>query len=233
MTSAYGDSGEVPDGYGSAIVRELSYIPIETITKNGNRVTIDYLRTEEDMRVVMDLLNQVIIEGMSWPFENELSESQFKNYFFSHAALVARNSSGVVMGAFYCKPNFPGRCSHFCNGGFITAPQYRGKGIATVMGQVFLRVAKDIGFEAVMFNLVFSSNIASIRLWEKLGFQRMACIPRLGRLKEGTFDAIQYYYDLNWERNKSKGLLNGVGRILRRHGKACLFFLIGFISGRK
>lgn len=24
-----------------------------------------------------------------------------------------------VAGCFYVKPNFPGRCSHVCNGGFI------------------------------------------------------------------------------------------------------------------
>ena len=41
-----------------------------------------------------------------------------QGYFLSHAAFVVRDvASGAVLGAFYVKPNFPGRCSHICNGG--------------------------------------------------------------------------------------------------------------------
>ena len=63
-----------------------------------------------------------------------------------------------------------GRCSHICNGGFITKPAYRQQarrrcitsqqsrnthvqGIGRWMGSRFLRLAKRIGFRAVFFNL--------------------------------------------------------------------------------
>lgn len=59
-----------------------------------------------------------------------------------------------VWGAFYIKPNFPGRCSHVCNGGFITDPRRRRRGVARLMGHAFLRFARDLGYRASYFNLV-------------------------------------------------------------------------------
>merc|ERR1712154_178603 len=98
----------------------------------------------------------------------------------------------------YIKPNFPGRCGHICNGGFITNSEYRGNGAATIMGRAYLRIAKDLEYRASLFNLVFVSNKASIRIWEKLGFQHTGTIPNAADLKgiDGFVDARQYYYDV-------------------------------------
>lgn len=64
------------------------------------------------------------------------------------------NDDSSVWGAFYIKPNFPGRCSHVCNGGFITDPRRRRRGVARLMGHAFLRFAKELGYKASYFNLV-------------------------------------------------------------------------------
>lgn len=197
MTSAYGQTNLHKESLGRDHDHCLPYIPLLQTLDNGLIVKIDFIRNLHDVAAVRKLLNDVIMEGMSWPFEEPLADSEFRSYFLSHTALVARNSTNdAVIGAFYCKPNFPGRCSHYCNGGFITAPDYRRQGVASLMGTTFLRIAKDLGFQAVLFNLVFSSNEASIRLWEKLGFSRLARLPRVGNLRHGYFDAYQYYYDL-------------------------------------
>ena len=62
------------------------------------------------------------------------------------------------MGCFYVKPNFPGRCGHVCNGGFIVRKEVRGNGIGQMMGRSFLPLARDLGYSASFFNLVFVSN---------------------------------------------------------------------------
>lgn len=69
---------------------------------------------------------------------------------------VAADEPDQVWGVFYIKPNFPGRCSHVCNGGFITDPRRRRRGVAKVMGYAFLRLARDLGYVASYFNLVSS-----------------------------------------------------------------------------
>lgn len=77
---------------------------------------------------------------------------------------LERRSEVDVWGAFYIKPNFPGRCSHVCNGGFITDPSRRRRGVATLMGHAFLRFAKDLGYKSSYFNLVSSMNAAPLIL---------------------------------------------------------------------
>jgi GNAT superfamily N-acetyltransferase len=76
----------------------------------------------------------------------------------SHSAFCIRalNAEGTsrVAGVFYIKPNFPGRCSHICNGGFITDPDFRGQGIGSLMAQAFQFLAQELGYKASYFNLV-------------------------------------------------------------------------------
>ena len=50
------------------------------------------------------------------------------------------------------------------------------------------------------FNLVFKSNVGSVKLWESLGFRRVATLEKAARLEgldEGYLDtAYGYRYDL-------------------------------------
>ena len=99
-----------------------------------------------------------------------------------------------ILAAFYIKPNFPGKCSHICNAGFIVQPQMRGLGIGRFMGETMLLIARNLGYQAVMFNLVFETNIPSIRLWESLGFQTIGQIPNAVELNDSSY--IEPIWDL-------------------------------------
>lgn len=90
------------------------------------------------------LLNHELEDGRSWPFESSLSLDGFRAYFLSHAAFVVRTVKAEeetegdgdrVLGAFYIKPNFPGRCAHICNGGFITRVAV-GRGVVVISSSV-------------------------------------------------------------------------------------------------
>jgi len=87
-------------------------------------------------------------------------------------------------------------------------PAHRGLGIGNILGKAFLRIVPVIGYKASMFNLVFVSNVASIKLWRRLGFKEIGRIPKAGRLRgqgveksqdtgdnDGYVDAIQFYWD--------------------------------------
>lgn len=205
MTSAYsGEPGDGTDG-----LEKIGYLPIQTIIKSGLVEVAPF--QQEDWVVGMELMNLIIREGQAWPFEEEFqSMDEYRGYFLSHAAFVVRAlqpgidingdgySSGEVMGCFYVKPNFPGRCSHICNGGFITTPRFRRMGVAKVMGKSFLKLARDLGYLSSYFNLVFESNVASVRLWESLGFERVAVLKDAAQLKgvDGLDTAFGYRYDL-------------------------------------
>lgn len=215
FTSAY--SGTPSDGkLHSNLLCHL--IPYRSTLKNGRRVEVDFFRHSPDelenseWYAGMKLMNNIIREGRAWPFEEEFnSVDEYRGYFLSHTAFVVRelddkvntyggNSTFNILGCFYIKPNFPGRCSHVCNGGFITAEKSRRLGVGRLMGKVFLQAARDIGYKSSYFNLVFESNYGSVKLWESLGFERVAVLKNAGRLKgmkSGELDnAFGYQYDL-------------------------------------
>lgn len=58
---------------------------------------------------------------------------------------------------------------------------HRGYGAGVAMAETFLITAPALGYKASVFNLVFANNEASIRIWERLGFSRVGCIPQAAR----------------------------------------------------
>ena len=60
-----------------------------------------------------------------------------------------------------------------------------------------LLIAANLGYEAVMFNLVFETNIPSITLWQSLGFEIIGRIPGAGKLENGqVVDTLMMYHTL-------------------------------------
>lgn len=137
-------------------------------------VEVDYMHPQEQ-EVVRALLNVLLIEGKTYPQKQPLSQVEFSTYWLSKDAFVVRTSVQdathklkEILGAFYLKPNFLGRCCHICKAGFIVQPGFGGQGIGRFMGETMLLIAASLGYEALMFNLVFETNIPSITLWQSL-----------------------------------------------------------------
>ncbi|MEH2465782.1 GNAT family N-acetyltransferase [Nostoc sp.] len=174
--------------------------PLIKVLKTGILVELDYVHPQEQ-EVVRALLNVVIVEGKTYSQKQPLSQVEFSTYWVSKDAFVVRTSvqnathkPKEILGAFYLKPNFPGRCCHICNAGFIVQPGLRGQGIGRFMGEAMLLIAASLGYKAVMFNLVFETNIPSITLWQSLGFEIIGRIPHAAKLgDEHVVDALIMY----------------------------------------
>lgn len=185
-----------------------SYLPLEIILKNKEIAILQIASEEKDFLELHRILNDVIKEGISYPQENTLNYSEFKAYYLSHEVFILKfKENKEVIGSFYIKPNFPGRCDHFCNGGFIVDKKHRGLGAGKIMGFHYLRLANLLGYKSSFFNLVFSNNPVGLKLWRSLGFKEMAVIPNVCRVKNDNFsndkdneftyvDGNQFYYDL-------------------------------------
>ena len=70
----------------------------------------------------------------------------------------------------------------------------RGKKIGESLVQDCLRKAKELGYRLLIFNAVVKGNDRAIRLYEKLGFQRVGTIPGGFLLKTGEYQDIFVYY---------------------------------------
>ncbi len=178
-------------------------LPVCKNLKNGIQVELDHMRSSE-LEQVRKLFNRVIIEGKFYPQKQPLTEAEFRSYWLSGDSFVVRSvheslqfQSQEILAAFYIKPNFPDRCSHICNAGFIVQATMRGQGIGRIMGETMLSIAASLGYKAVMFNLVFETNIPSIRLWESLGFQTIGRIPAAVEIDKNSYiDALIMYRQL-------------------------------------
>jgi RimJ/RimL family protein N-acetyltransferase len=119
-----------------------------------------------------DNLNKEIEGGDTYPMIDTMSLETFGKYWFGNfgAVMVLGDIGGIeavdemertgadwnklCLGSFYVKPNYPGRSSHVCNGGFLVTPAARNKGVGKSMGQCYLDWAPQlVGLEAAYFGL--------------------------------------------------------------------------------
>ena len=141
---------------------------------------------------------EVIKEGSSYPQLLPYKYEDFLDYFFpkNSIVLICKEGSNIA-GGFYLKPNFPGRCSHIANAGYIVKKEYRGKKIGLYLGKLSIDIAKELGYRALMYNLVFSENSKAVNLWKSLGLKVIGTIPNAMRKDAGSFqDAYIMYLNL-------------------------------------
>lgn len=115
------------------------------------------------------------------------------------AGLDGPDWGSLVIANYYIKPNYPGRCSHNCNAGFMVNPRFRGVGAGSVLGKTYLHIGPRLGYTYSVFNLVFVTNSASCRIWDQLGFEVIGRVPGAAVLKgfDDPVDALIYGRKLN------------------------------------
>ena len=83
----------------------------------------------------------------------------------------------AVLGTYYLKPNGAGPGGHVCNCGYMVSEAARGRGIAARMCEHSQGVARALGFRAMQFNSVVSTNEGAVRLWLRSGFSEIGRVP--------------------------------------------------------
>ena len=101
---------------------------------------------------------------------------------------------GRIVGTYYLKTNHAGPGSHVCNCGYMVPSSARGKGIATALCEHSQSVALELGYKAMQFNFVASTNEGAIHLWQKLEFELVGRMPgAFNHPSEGYVDALILY----------------------------------------
>ncbi len=181
--------------------------PIQLNLNDGSPVQLS-LADEHDIEPLKTLYRVIVEEGHSYPHDRFPEHEEFMEYWFHRKKTVVayvpdrERAAGSMAGAFYLKPNWPGRSGHVANAGFIVAPAWRERGLGRRLGETMLRYAKQLGYRSVIFNLVFSENRIARRLWEALGFNAIGSVPGAVRKNDGTYqDAIVMFRSLTEDRS--------------------------------
>lgn len=150
------------------------------------------LYEEQDWPQVWGVLEPVFRLGQTYAFPMDISESEaHKAWVETPQQTFVIEIDGQVVGTYYIKPNQPGQGKHVCNCGYIVAGPWRGRGIATQMCSHSLAEARALGFKAMQYNLVVSSNSDAVHLWQKMGFEVAGRLPKAFKHPQlGYVDAL-------------------------------------------
>ncbi|RUR34264.1 GNAT family N-acetyltransferase [Vreelandella nanhaiensis] len=97
------------------------------------------------------------------------------------ATFAVKDASGELVGSYYLKANAAGPGDHVCNCGYMVTAAARGKGVARAMCEHSQQVAQTLGFKAMQFNAVVSTNEVAVALWQRLGFNIVGTVPHAYR----------------------------------------------------
>jgi GNAT superfamily N-acetyltransferase len=169
--------------------------PVEAKLKDGTAIQLT-LADHRDSEPLRRLFQTIIEEGDSYPHDRLPDPVDLEEYWFTGKSTIVAYQQGSprstdLLGAFYLKPNWPGRARNVANAGFMVAPQWRNRGLGWLLGAMMLQYAKELGYRSVIFNLVFAENQVARCLWRKLGFSELAVLPGAVLKNDRTYqDAI-------------------------------------------
>lgn len=149
--------------------------------------------TEADLPALRDIWNAVVEAGDAFPQEEPLTEETARVFFAGQTRTAVALLDGEPAGLFILHPNNVGRCGHIANASYAVSARFRGKGIGEALVRACLACGASLGFRVLQFNAVVATNVAAIRLYEKLGFTRLGCIPGGFRDCAGQYRDIYPY----------------------------------------
>ncbi len=151
---------------------------------------------EKDLAEIIEIWNEVVVEGVAFPQEELLDEKRGKSFFAAqtYCGVAVERKSGVVVGLYILHPNNVGRCGHISNASYAVRSDKRGLHIGEKLVQDCLAQGKAHGFSILQFNAVVAENIHARHLYTRLGFEEVGRIAKGFRKKDGQFADIYVYY---------------------------------------
>lgn len=175
--------------------------------------------TDEDRDAIWAIFHEVVVAADTYAFDRDISREEALAYWFApgtHTYVAEQESVGdataalgkptaspaaaqdrQIAGTYILRPNQSGGGAHVANAAFMVAPDARSQGIGRAMGEHCLSEARRLGFRAMQFNFVVSTNESAVRLWRELGFKIVGTLPGAFRHPEkGYVDVYVMYQSL-------------------------------------
>lgn len=153
----------------------------------------------KDLDGVWEIFEIVIKTGDTYVFGADTSKEQLKRIWFAPAmkTFIAEENNKIT-GTYFIKPNQVDLGSHIANCGYMVHPEERGKGIGRLLCDHSIQHAHQLGYRAIQFNIVVSSNTAAIELWKKCEFRIIGTIPGGFHHRDlGYVDAFIMFREVN------------------------------------
>ena len=142
--------------------------------------------TKDDHDAIWKIFHEVIAAGATYPIDPDISRKDALAYWFQSGAHTyiaeqrlrfSGKQKKQIVGSYTVHPNQSGGGAHVANAGFIVAKHARGQGIGRALGEHCLNEAGRLGFRAMQFNFVVSTNEPAVKLWQELGMKIVGTLP--------------------------------------------------------
>ncbi len=151
--------------------------------------------TEADFEEIWPIFHEIVSAGDTYAYPRDVSKSEGKRLWMElpQKTYVVESEYGIS-GTYYIKANQAGPGSHICNCGYMVPFSFRGRGIATAMCEHSQKMALELGYKAMQFNFVASTNEGAVSLWQKLGYEIVGRLPQAFKHpSKGYVDALVMY----------------------------------------
>lgn len=133
-----------------------------------------------DALAICAIAREVVADGTTYVFPPTITDDELRAYWlapYGHTFVACID--GEVAGCYIIKPNHPGRGAHVANGSYVVSSRFGGRGIGYALGEHSIETARGLGFKAMQYNIVVSTNDGAVRLWKKLGFNIVGTLPQV------------------------------------------------------
>lgn len=144
---------------------------------------------------IWPIFHEIVKAGGTYAYDVDTTKEQAEKIWIdSPRTTYVCEEDGEILGSYYLKTNQAGPGNHVCNCGYMVAAKGRGKGLATAMCEHSQKTALALGYMAMQFNFVASSNDGAVRLWNKLGFDIVGRLPKaFNHPTKGYIEALVMY----------------------------------------
>ncbi|MBM3579920.1 MAG: GNAT family N-acetyltransferase [Alphaproteobacteria bacterium] len=148
--------------------------------------------TEKDFDEIWKIFRDVIATEDTYVNRAETTwDEAYTKWMDKEARILVAELNDKIVGASLLKPNRVDLGSHVANASFIVDVNTRKAGVGKALALHALTTAKSLGYRAMQFNFVVSTNTAAVKLWKSVGFSITGIIP--GGFKHKTLGYVDAY----------------------------------------
>jgi ribosomal protein S18 acetylase RimI-like enzyme len=134
--------------------------------------------TEADFDEIWPVFKEVVSTGDTCAYPQETSrDDALKVWIHDPLKTFIIEENSRILGTYYLKTSHAGPGSHVCSCEYMVSPQARGRGLAATMCEHSQNMALELGYKAMQFDFIPSTNVVAVGLWNELGFEVVGRLP--------------------------------------------------------
>jgi L-amino acid N-acyltransferase YncA len=146
----------------------------------------------DDADALWRVIEQVVRTGDTYALPPTMTRDEALAYWrsASHGVYVAEED-GAILGTYCMRINRPAGGSHVANCGYMVGPWAAGRGVGRALCAASIDRARAVGFRAIQYNFVVSTNERAIHLYQTFGFEIVGRLP--GAFAHPTLGYVDAY----------------------------------------